>query len=429
VSRFVLPLTKMFKKRKQHASEAGPAVASVEPPRSNGNKTKKKSARPSVSRPPARLSRQEARLWVQAKSGHSYRDFGEQHQIISNQIVSLEMEPNMDLGPTIERGQLRLATVRMRQDQDGDDMVQQQGLDFFGFEGSRLSNMMNLYERWRFLEVYFEYVPTVPTTQAGTVVVSPEYDPQDVITSQGDTAARALMQSSYAREGPLSGKFRINMPPRPDGDDLSDTLWCAPILEPRLCSYGRLRWIVQGASGMTTEDICGYIVMHYRVRLFIPQLDSVSSHLTPVTSPASLRVIAPTAAMTEYGVPAVPPGSNDSIRFADSLGTTDVPMTAGRIVRAVIGHSIGALGRLLFHTNGGGVVGEGAPIWAEVATAVQNAGTKTISPAVTTPYIMRMWTGGLGDSVNRALHWYSTLNTNSAVELLDPMVLTRTYTI
>lgn len=140
-------------------------------------------------------------------------------------------------------------------------------LDTLGFVDTKLEILLRMYEKWFVRKLSFEFVPTVPKTQAGTIHITPEYDPLD--TAPTTDIPQQLSQSYHYKSGPVSEKLTVTMPnPKlPDGTYLKPALFTAPVAPERMGSYGKVLIFVDGAD----IALAGRMVMHYSIDFLIPQ--------------------------------------------------------------------------------------------------------------------------------------------------------------
>jgi hypothetical protein len=354
-----------------------------------------------------------------AAQGHSLEGFDYQHALLSNQLVVAEMESKRTLQPIVERGQIRLGTLYKRVDEDDKDEVQSFTLDFDGFRGTRLAALMDLYERWKVLDAHFEYIPTVAAVTPGTVIIAPEYDPCDIADGVGDEMATRLMQYAHAREGAVSSTFKTKMPPLLRGVDVADALWTAPVLNPRQCSYGKARCMVMGATESENGEAVGYLLWHYEIRLFIPQIDSVKRYLGSASTLVRSILVTPAGANTKYSISSVPRGHASNPRMGNTAGDQDITAAGGSILRGILNGVVGALGLIRLYTANDIEVKEGTPIWIEVAEGIQSDIDKAINLSTVTQYIQHMWYGGIGDKGANSLRLAGSIAGACAVALRD----------
>jgi hypothetical protein len=193
-------------------------------------------------------------------------------------------------------------------------------LGSLGFTKLRAYPFFGMYERWFVRTLRFEFVPTVPTTQAGTVHMVGDYDPKDPVptSDSGNDVALSMSKMYGYRSGPICRKLVYNMPNirLPDNTHARGCLYCAPVENTRLTNYGTLLVQVDGVSGLSAGDVVGKIVMHYDIVFSIPQ-DSGPYSLEVEASLSAIEVTSEVVA-SQYRFD--PDGSSD-FEMTDGAGT------------------------------------------------------------------------------------------------------------
>jgi hypothetical protein len=135
-----------------------------------------------------------------------------------------------------------------------------------------LQSMSN-FEKYRFNHVWIQYVPTVSTTEAGSLAAFFEWDPDDPLqTGQGEDTLREVMAHESAQ---LSNVWRPMTLVFHGGDEPHE-LWYVDSnsREKRLCEQGVFN--VVAGSDFTAALSAGQLVVVYEIEFEIPELRSVT---------------------------------------------------------------------------------------------------------------------------------------------------------
>ncbi len=136
---------------------------------------------------------------------------------------------------------------------------------------TRLSQFANLYTRFIFKKIHFEYQPVCPTTTAGGLMSFADYDP----TENPSTHGAGALKVAYAHKGAqLSAVYERQHVTVTDAD-YDDMLYTEP--------SGDLRWSLQGqywvlaASAIDALLAMGNLVMHYECVFAVPNIHDLST--------------------------------------------------------------------------------------------------------------------------------------------------------
>lgn len=139
--------------------------------------------------------------------------------------------------------------------------------------GTRLERFCELFDKFVFKSLRFHYVPAVPTTAAGSLIMAYDRDVKDTTPSQDTQGIREYLAMMNSKTGQIWEKFTINCPLSDtqdfyyvDGGDLDD----------RLANQGKFYLAVMTPLNSTSVG-SGSIWMEYDIVLMDPQLSSVAT--------------------------------------------------------------------------------------------------------------------------------------------------------
>jgi len=141
---------------------------------------------------------------------------------------------------------------------------------------TRLTAFAKIYERWRPVRYRFHFIPTQPTTKAGTIVFGVDPDPTSEWT--GSTSSDNIAK---ARSFVGSRMTQVWQPTMTDIGPVGDytSFWCTPATaavdaEDRLVAPGRFVVVCAAAGSLVTGDALGMIELEYDINFYLPRLDS-----------------------------------------------------------------------------------------------------------------------------------------------------------
>ncbi len=142
------------------------------------------------------------------------------------------------------------------------------------FDGSRIRQLSQMYEQWRFRSLVIEYVPNCPTTTAGGVV---GYCTGDVSQNTSLVVGDGGVREAFSRAGSLSmavwehGKFELQ-------STQQKWYFTALIGEPELSIPGSFMLISNtDFTVSTTATQLGQIFVHYVIEYRVPSVEDTSS--------------------------------------------------------------------------------------------------------------------------------------------------------
>lgn len=155
------------------------------------------------------------------------------------------------------------------------------------FGNTRMAAYATLYEKFRFTELEFEYVPAVPTTTPGSMIVAYDRDIEDLTPPPTTDGIRMFCSFEGAQFGPVwkpfVSKCRLQAP---------DTgYYTSPGTDDRLCYQGQVYVAQMEPTGLAPSAAIGDLLVKYVLELFVPQLDPVAGSAT-VSGSASVAPLA-----------------------------------------------------------------------------------------------------------------------------------------
>jgi len=142
---------------------------------------------------------------------------------------------------------------------------------------TRLSQLASLYKRWEPLAWRYHFVPTVPTSQKGTLIMAHDPDPTtDYVNAASNLPVLRTMKGSQMFQLWYGGSTAL-----PSERDYT-TLWTnaaeggADPSDERLSFAGQLLVVVAGTTGLSTDAVLGMLELEYVVRFYLPKLASDS---------------------------------------------------------------------------------------------------------------------------------------------------------
>lgn len=148
------------------------------------------------------------------------------------------------------------------------------------YPGTRLAQLSNLWERFRFTRFSLRYVPSVPNTLACQMVLYQDTDPKDDPTTITD--ADALIQQATAQTGSQQWNFnsakRVDLARRAD----KELYYTGVTKENVRFNYQGIAYLIQQSAcinfnGEAVSDVleCGSIYVDWEVQFQTPQINPV----------------------------------------------------------------------------------------------------------------------------------------------------------
>jgi len=233
--------------------------------------------------------------------------------------------------------------------------------------------LLKLFEKYKFQEVTFEWIPNCPTTQDGSIIMFPSYDPEDndFLTSDRDSRIRLAMSRRGSIFFNVISHGRVLF--KGDKDSLQ-WYFNSSSEDPRTETQG-LFYIMAASTytppdGVSTTRTLGNIIMHYKVTgISRTQTDIVLpvSNITTTISTTFTLAISNLAADTLIAFNSgILMAANSTkfnnfyvIRFIKGLIDATVPTSViGYSADCFTDFNIGATGTILYgctDKDGGGV--------------------------------------------------------------------------
>jgi hypothetical protein len=140
-----------------------------------------------------------------------------------------------------------------------------------------LSGIAARYERYVFHSLSFEYLPRVPTSTAGTIILAVDLDPDDGDPPATEAGRAQMLSFLGARETSIWNALNMPFPSGPlkERGHLYVRTQTAESIEPRTSDTGLLQLGMFGVS-TTAGTLYGDLFVSYDVELFTPQLNSAA---------------------------------------------------------------------------------------------------------------------------------------------------------
>jgi hypothetical protein len=355
---------------------------------------------------------------VDARNMNQYRSLSDQAILaISEHSANSASMPRL-------RGQFRLGSAYVRQGNGGVDLVTETLFEG-NTVGPRLKLEFDLYERYHVMDLKYKFIPNLPQTFGGTIIMGFDYDAEDTSPGDGDEGASVITSWQHSKSGPLTRPLEIHVPPASTPLHVQDALFCKPYIDPRWSAYGAFATIIQGAtdstgSAVADDTLVGYFVVEYDIQFYIPQLEgwrlvsgdqNTAKYLHSTADTDDGTFLGGTKAFGETF--SVSSASHSPI-LALSDGYTPADLPIDRIYSGVYeGNPHGSYtGRLLLEDASGVEVEPGTRWYARltnvVADAIQGVAGNVATLAVAKGVgrmIKQMWTGGYDNENASDLFW------------------------
>jgi hypothetical protein len=158
------------------------------------------------------------------------------------------------------------------------------------YPGTRLAQLSNLWERFRFTKFSLRYVPSVPNTLACQVILYQDTDPKDDPTVISD--ADALIQQATAQTGSQQWNFnsakRVDLARRAD----KELYYTGVTKENVRFNYQGIAYLIQQSAcinfnGEAVSDVleCGSIYVDWEIQFQTPQINPTAVVAASSTPP------------------------------------------------------------------------------------------------------------------------------------------------
>jgi len=137
--------------------------------------------------------------------------------------------------------------------------------------GTRLQQYANLYEKYLFDHLEFEYLPAVGTTQAGALILAYDRDISDPTPPSNEQGVRMYTAMEGARDGNVWSKHTVRA--RLQAPDAG--YYTNPVAggDDRLAYQGQFYVASTVPTGLAAGSVLGRLRIHYRCHFFVPQLE------------------------------------------------------------------------------------------------------------------------------------------------------------
>lgn len=211
----------------------------------------------------------------------------------------------------------------------------------FEFEGTRLARFAELYEKYRMTKFEFEYVPALPTTQPGSIVLAYDRDIQDTTPPATRDGLRQLCAYEGAQYGPVWKPFKSNC--KLQAPDTG--YYTSPGTDERLCYQGQVYVAQMEPTGLAAGAVIGDLLVRYECELFVPQVESTDQSATVTAGASVAPVIADVLRqyVTSGGAVANAGSEATFSPKLDSNGNGQVELTEGvyQLVNSVVNNVAG----------------------------------------------------------------------------------------
>jgi len=257
---------------------------------------------------------------------------------------------------------------------------------------ARLATLANLYDRYLFKSLRFEYVPIANATQTGQLMGYVDYDVHDAPTVNGianlQRAAAHLGEKASQIWEPTSWSMK-------DQKDLTHLYTDYDGIEPRWSAQGVL--VVLASSQIAANLPLGNIYLRYSVSFTVPQVSNV---VGGVGSAMAFSATVPASTSTTYdlGTSQTDGGwSNLLYQVNSTTGSVSLPagnylvcgsMIANGFSGFTVQVSSGASVVILSHTNNGGTQDT---YWARISSPAAWYFTVSISSMTTGSCTKNTW--------------------------------------
>ena len=152
------------------------------------------------------------------------------------------------------------------------------GIHRFTAAYSALSMAFASHEQYFVHSASIEYIPELPVTEAGSIHMSPDYDPLDPIPAD----INSMSSDSGYKSGAVSQRLTINIPNwrSPDGSYTRPMLYSSPNVTERLSEYALVNF---RTTGIIVSGTIGRLILHYDISFHIPQVPTFPKGLSVPT--------------------------------------------------------------------------------------------------------------------------------------------------
>lgn len=208
--------------------------------------------------------------------------------ITAPRAVSKTMTSHCDVSSGSKRGSLRvrgqdwLGRVRTQEGSLAPGTVLlEQYINPLELVGTRLSLFAQMYDKYRFNRLRFEFVPCASTTIRGAIILAYDRDISDSTPPANDAGIRQYMAMQDAKAGPLWAPLVCDCPlSHPE-----EGLFTNPVAggDDRLSYQGQ--FYVALLEPTETGVSVGDVYVHYDIELFDPQLDTQAPQMAGSAAP------------------------------------------------------------------------------------------------------------------------------------------------
>lgn len=139
--------------------------------------------------------------------------------------------------------------------------------------GTRLQQYANLYEKYLFDLLEFEFLPAVGSTQPGAIILAYDRDVMDDTPPANEQGVRQFSAMEGAKDGNVWSKHVVRARLlAPDAGYFTN-----PVIgsDDRLAYQGQFYVAITVPTGLSANAVLGRLRIHYRCHFFVPQLESV----------------------------------------------------------------------------------------------------------------------------------------------------------
>jgi hypothetical protein len=154
-----------------------------------------------------------------------------------------------------------------------------------------LTGIARSFERYEFLELEFEYVPRVPTTTTGEIVLVVDPDPEDQVPTSDMGGKTVLLSHRIAATASVWSPLKVRVPTdclRERGYLFTAHPTAPAIPEPRTTHLGLLNI---GTFGCAANTVLGAMYVSYKIRFTLPQLPVPETASGPLGSRVGANVL------------------------------------------------------------------------------------------------------------------------------------------
>jgi hypothetical protein len=164
------------------------------------------------------------------------------------------------------------------------------------FGGTRLEKYAALYEKYLFEELRFEYVPSIGSGTAGSIVLAYDKDINDPTPPPNEQGVRQF--TSF--EGSVDGNVWTRHVCKAKLTQPDSGYYTNPIGEDRLSYQGQFYIAQTVATGLTAATTIGRLYIHYKCHFFTPQLEGSQNIVQIVGSKTGVEPATPVGTFGDF---------------------------------------------------------------------------------------------------------------------------------